>query len=117
MKRTLARNHVKFYTIDAVSIAQELGLGNRTNTVLQAAFFKLSGVLPVDEAVQYMKDAITHSYFKKGDKVLNMNYAAVGPGPPVRGGDPSARQLEGPARRAPWSRLRPQVCRTTSGTC
>ena len=77
VKRTLARNHVKFYTIDAVSIAQELGLGNRTNTVLQAAFFKLSGVLPVDEAVQYMKDAITHSYFKKGDKVLNMNYAAV----------------------------------------
>ena len=54
VKRTLARNHVKFYTIDAVSIAQELGLGNRTNTVLQAAFFKLSGVLPVDEAVQYM---------------------------------------------------------------
>ena len=77
VKRTLARNHVKFYTIDAVSIAQELGLGNRTNTVLQAAFFKLSGVLPVDEAVQYMKDAITHSYFKKGYKVLNMNYAAV----------------------------------------
>ena len=78
MKRTLARKPCgKFYTIDAVSIAQELGLGNRTNTVLQAAFFKLSGVLPVDEAVQYMKDAITHSYFKKGDKVLNMNYAAV----------------------------------------
>ena len=77
VKRMLAQNQVKFYTIDAISIAQELGLGNRTNTVLQAAFFKLSGVLPIDEAVGYMKDAITHSYFKKGDKVLNMNYAAV----------------------------------------
>ncbi len=77
VKRTIARNNIKFYTIDAVSIARELGLGNRTNTVLQSAFFKLSGVLPVDDAVQYMKDAITHSYFKKGDKVLSMNYAAV----------------------------------------
>ena len=77
VKRILARNNINFYTIDAASIAQELGLGNRTNTVLQAAFFKLSGVLPVDEAVKYMKDAITQSYFKKGDKVLNMNYAAV----------------------------------------
>ena len=77
VKRILARSHIRFYTIDAVSIAQELGLGARTNTVLQAAFFKLSGVLPVEDAVQYMKEAITHSYFKKGDKVLNMNYAAV----------------------------------------
>ena len=77
VKRTIAERNIKFYTIDAISIAQELGLGNRTNTVLQSAFFKLSGVLPVEDAVQYMKDAITHSYFKKGDKVLNMNYAAV----------------------------------------
>ena len=77
VKRTLAQNNINFYTIDAISIAQELGLGNRTNTVLQSAFFKLSHVLPVDDAVKYMKDAITHSYFKKGDKVLNMNYAAV----------------------------------------
>ncbi len=77
VKHTIADRNINFYTIDAIDIAQELGLGNRTNTVLQAAFFKLSGVLDINDAVKYMKDAITHSYFKKGEKVLNMNYAAV----------------------------------------
>ena len=77
VKRILARKNIQFYTIDAVSIAQELGLGSRTNTVLQAAFFKLSRVLPEEDAAKYMKDAIYRSYFKKGDKVLNMNYMAV----------------------------------------
>lgn len=77
VKRTLAQNRIHFYIINAVDIARELGLGNRTNTVLQAAFFKLSGVLPIDDAIKYMKDAIRQSYFKKGDKILNMNYAAV----------------------------------------
>ena len=77
VKREIAEKGINFYTIDAVNIAQELGLGNRTNTVLQAAFFKLSGVLDIDSAVKYMKEAITNSYYKKGDKVLNMNYAAV----------------------------------------
>jgi len=77
VKRLLARRHVKFYTINATDIAAEIGLGNRTNSVLQAAFFKLSGVLPIDQAVEYMKDAITKSYGKKGEKVLSMNYAAV----------------------------------------
>ena len=77
VKRTLARNHVKFYTIDAVSIAQELGLGNRTNTVLQAAFFKLSGIIPIEDAVKYMKDAIIKSYSKKGQKIVDMNNQAV----------------------------------------
>ena len=77
VKRLLARRHVKFYTIDATSIAQEIGLGGRTNTVLQAAFFKLSGILPIDEAVEYMKDAIAKSYSKKGEQILNMNRAAV----------------------------------------
>ena len=73
-------------------------------------------MLPVDEAVQYMKDAITHSYFKKGDKVLNMNYAAVDRGLQ------SVEEIRVPdswkaCPTSPWSRLRPQVCRTTSGTC
>ncbi|MCI8801819.1 MAG: pyruvate:ferredoxin (flavodoxin) oxidoreductase [Oscillibacter sp.] len=77
VKRLLARRHVNFYTIDATSIAQEIGLRNRTNTVLQAAFFQLSGVLPIEEAVDYMKEAISKTYAKKGEAVLNMNYAAV----------------------------------------
>ena len=77
LKRILAERNIKFYTIDATDIAAEIGLGNRTNTVLQSAFFKLSGVLPIDDAVRYMKDAITKTYGKKGEKVLNMNYTAV----------------------------------------
>ena len=77
LKRILAERNIKFYTIDATDIAAEIGLGNRTNTVLQSAFFKLSGVLPIDDAVKYMKDAITKTYGRKGEKVLNMNYTAV----------------------------------------
>ena len=80
VKRVLARRRIRFYTIDATDIAGRIGLGNRTNTVLQAAFFKLSGVLPIDDAVKYMKDAITRTYGKKGEKVLSMNYTAVDEG-------------------------------------
>ena len=79
-KRILAQRGIKFYTINATAIADAIGLGNRTNTVLQAAFFKLSGVLPIDEAVGYMKEAIVKSYSKKGEKVVNMNCAAVDAG-------------------------------------
>ncbi len=79
-KRLLARRKIRFYTIDATNIAAEIGLGNRTNSVLQAAFFKLSGVLPIEQAVDYMKDAITKTYGKKGEKVLHMNYTAVDKG-------------------------------------
>ncbi|WP_329887618.1 pyruvate:ferredoxin (flavodoxin) oxidoreductase [Pseudoramibacter faecis] len=78
MKRQLAEKHAQFYTIDAIDIARELGLGGRTNTILQSAFFKLSGVIPIEQAVQEMKDANYKSYFKKkGQKVVNMNNAAV----------------------------------------
>ena len=80
VKRILAERRIRFYTIDATEIAHKIGLGNRTNTVLQAAFFRLSGVLPIDEAVKYMKDAITKTYGAKGEKVLSMNYAAVDEG-------------------------------------
>ena len=79
-KRILAERGIKFYTIDATAIAQKIGLGNRTNTVLQAAFFKLSGVIPTEDAVKYMKDAIVKTYSKKGDKIVNMNCAAVDAG-------------------------------------
>ena len=78
LKRDLAQKNAKFYTINATKIAGEIGLGNRTNTVLQAAFFKLTNIIPLDLAVQEMKDGIYKSYFKKaGEKVVNMNYQAV----------------------------------------
>ena len=80
VKRIIAERGIKFYTLDATEIAAELGLGNRTNTVLQSAFFKLSGVLPIEEAVGYMKGAIVKSYSKKGQKVVDMNCAAVDKG-------------------------------------
>ncbi|MBO6163452.1 MAG: pyruvate:ferredoxin (flavodoxin) oxidoreductase [Lachnospiraceae bacterium] len=79
-KRLLAERKIQFYIIDATDIAQEIGLGNRTNTVLQSAFFKLSGVLPIDDAVKFMKDAIVKTYSAKGEKIVNMNCAAVDAG-------------------------------------
>jgi len=80
VKRLLAQRHIRFYIIDATDIAEKIGLGNRTNSVLQSAFFKLSGVLPIDEAVGYMKEAIQKTYGRKGDKVVAMNCAAVDAG-------------------------------------
>ena len=77
VKRTIAERGIKFYTIDATEIAAELGLGNRTNTVLQSAFFNLSGVLPAADAIEYMKAAIIKRYSKKGQKVVDMNCSAV----------------------------------------
>ncbi len=80
VKRALVEKKVNFYVIDATKIAQELGLGNRTNSVLQSAFFKLADIIPIDDAVKYMKDAIYNSYIKKGENIVNMNYAAVDAG-------------------------------------
>ena len=78
MKRELAAKGAKMYIIDATKIAREIGLGNRTNTVLQAAFFKLTDIIPLDLAVKEMKDGIYKSYFKKaGQKVVDLNYKAV----------------------------------------
>ena len=79
-KKEAAQKQIRLYLIDATKIAQELGLGNRTNTILQAAFFKITGIIAVDQAIGYMKDAILKSYGKKGEKVVNMNYAAVDKG-------------------------------------
>ena len=76
-KRLLAQRHAKFYTIDATGIAAEIGLGNRTSTVLQAAFFKLSGVLPIDQAEQYMKEAAVKTFSRKGEKIVQMNLSAI----------------------------------------
>ncbi len=80
IKKQLAEKKINFYTINGTDIAKEIGLGNRINTVLQAAFFKLANIIPIDKAVEYMKAAITKSYGKKGDTILNMNYAAVDKG-------------------------------------
>ena len=80
MKKALATKNAKFYVINGTQIAKEIGLGNRINTVLQSAFFKLANIIPIDEAVDYMKAAIKKSYGKKGDTILNMNYAAVDQG-------------------------------------
>ena len=80
MKKYIHDHNIKFYTIDATGIAKEIGLGNRINTVLQAAFFKLASIIPIEEAVAHMKKMIYKSYSKKGDKILNMNYAAVDKG-------------------------------------
>ena len=79
-KRHMAKNDIKFYAIDAVSIAKEIGLGGRINTIMQSAFFKLADVMPIDDAVKYMKEAIKKSYGKKGDEIVNMNNAAVDAG-------------------------------------
>ena len=77
VKKYLAEKHINMYIIDATKIAGEIGLGNRTNTILQSAFFKISGVIPYDLAVEQMKKFIVKSYGRKGENIVNMNYAAV----------------------------------------
>ena len=77
MKRYIAENGIKFYTIDGIGIAREIGLGNRINMVLQSAFFKISSILPIEDAVKYMKDAVVKSYGKRGEKVIAMNHEAI----------------------------------------
>jgi pyruvate-ferredoxin/flavodoxin oxidoreductase len=95
IKKYLAANNIKFYIIDATNIAEEIGLGNRTNTILQSAFFKISNVVPYELAVEKMKYAINKSYGKKGESIVNKNYAAVD-----RGGEYS--KVEVPAE---WANL------------
>ncbi len=77
VKRYFAQKNIKVYYINATKIAQEIGLGNRTNTILQSAFFRITGVIPVDLAIEQMKKFIVKSYGKKGEDVVNKNYAAV----------------------------------------
>lgn len=81
VKRYIANNDINFYTCDAVDAAKEIGLGaRRTNTVLQAAFFKIANIIPIEDATTYMKEAIKKTYGKKGDNIVNMNIAAVDAG-------------------------------------
>ncbi len=77
VKAVIGRKHINLYIINATKIAAEIGLGGRTNTILQSAFFRITGIIPVDDAVKYMKAAALKSYGKKGENVVNMNYAAI----------------------------------------
>ena len=77
MKKFIADNNINFYTVNATKIAQEIGLGNRINMIMQSAFFKLAAIIPETEAVEYLKDSIKKAYGKKGEKVVNMNFEAV----------------------------------------
>ena len=79
-KRYIANNGIKLYTINAIDLAREIGMGKRTNTILQSAFFTLANVMPQEEAIQYMKDAATKSYLKKGQDVVDMNHRAIDAG-------------------------------------
>ena len=80
VKAYIAKNNINMYTIDAFDIAGKIGLGGRINVIMQAAFFKLTNIIPIEDAVKYMKDAALKSYGKKGDKVVSMNYEAIDEG-------------------------------------
>lgn len=80
IKRAIAKNHVKFYTLNGDAIGQKLGLGTRINMVMQAAFFALAKIIPVEDAVKYLKDSIIKNYGKKGQKIIDMNNGAVDAG-------------------------------------
>ena len=77
VKAVIGRKHINLYIINATKIAAEIGLGGRTNTILQSAFFRITGIVPAEDAVKYMKAAALKSYGKKGENVVNMNYAAI----------------------------------------
>ncbi|AZR72824.1 pyruvate:ferredoxin (flavodoxin) oxidoreductase [Anoxybacter fermentans] len=77
LKRTIASKNLQFYNIDAFKIAEEVGLGNRINVIMQAAFFQIADIIPADEAMKYIKDAIVKTYGKKGDHIVKMNIEAV----------------------------------------
>ena len=80
MKRYIANNNINFYMVNAIDKAKEIGMGKRTNTILQSAFFKIANIIPIDQAVEYMKAAAKKSYLKKGEAVVEMNYKAIDAG-------------------------------------
>ena len=116
VKKTIVEKHIRLYLINATKIAAEIGLGGRTNTILQSAFFKITGIIPYEEAVAYMKKAIDKSYGKKGENVVKMNYAAVD-----RGGDyveveipESWKNATGRFVNANYNRLAPEFIRNVA---
>ncbi len=116
VKKTIVDKNIRLYLINATKIASEIGLGGRTNTILQSAFFKITGIIPYEEAVAYMKKAIDKSYGKKGENVVKMNYAAVD-----RGGDyvevaipESWKEATGKFVNANYGRLAPEFIRNVA---
>ncbi|MBR6423451.1 MAG: pyruvate:ferredoxin (flavodoxin) oxidoreductase, partial [Bacteroidales bacterium] len=116
VKKTIVEKHIRLYLINATKIAAEIGLGGRTNTILQSAFFKITGIIPYEEAVAYMKKAIDKSYGKKGEIIVKMNYAAVD-----RGGDyteveipESWKNATGRFVNANYNRLAPEFIRNVA---
>lgn len=99
MKKYIAENDIKFYAINATKIATEIGLGGRTNTIMQSAFFKISEVIPYEQAVEEMRKFIVKSYGKKGEEIVNMNFAAVD-----RGGEVYEIEVE-----KAWAKLTPET--------
>jgi len=95
MKAYMAQNDIQFYTINATAIAEEIGLGNRTNTIMQSSFFKIANVIPYDMAVEHLKKAILKTFGMKGEEIVNMNYAAVD-----RGGGGDLTKIEIPVEWA-----------------
>ncbi|MBQ9537410.1 MAG: pyruvate:ferredoxin (flavodoxin) oxidoreductase [Desulfovibrionaceae bacterium] len=108
MKRTIAKKHLKFYNIDAVKVAQNVGLGGRINMIMQTAFFKLANVIDFDRAVTLLKDSIKKTYGSKGDKVVNMNIAAV---------DNALPALEEIKYPASWADAKDCVCDNKACSC
>ncbi len=100
MKKYLADNEIKFYTINATKIAQKIGLGSRINMIMQSAFFTLAKVIPMDDAIKYLKDAVDKSYGKKGQRILDMNYEAI---------DKGATELVQVQVNPEWKNLDPSV--------
>ncbi len=104
VKKYLAENDINFYIIDGIKIGREIGLGGRINTVLQSAFFKIAQVIPEAEAIQYMKDAATYSYSKKGQHIVDMNHKAI------EAGANSAIKVEIPAS---WKNATAETAKVT----
>ncbi|MCD6596858.1 MAG: pyruvate:ferredoxin (flavodoxin) oxidoreductase, partial [Bacteroidales bacterium] len=103
MKKYMAENDIRFYIINATKIAQQIGLGSRTNTIMQSAFFKVSEVIPYEQAVDEMKKAIVKSYGNKGEEIVNMNFGAVD-----KGGDVTEIEV-----LAEWKNLKPVAPKDT----
>ena len=116
VKKTIAAKKLKLYLINATKIATEIGLGGRTNTILQSAFFKITGIIPYEDAVAYMKKAIDKSYGKKGENIVKMNYAAVDRGSEYVQVDIPKEwsKLGGKFRSANYERLAPEWIRNVA---
>ncbi len=110
-KKYIAENNIQLYTINAIDKAIEIGMGKRTNTILQSAFFKLANVMPIDEAVEYMKDAAKKSYGKKGDDIVKMNYKAIDAGV-----DAVVRSRSPPPGPTPRTIRAPKALKATRGS-